>query len=181
VTAAHVFTSGQRSTPASADVSKLSALFPALDDQSDVKLGELAFVSKELDVAVVRLLGSPPKGAVPIDQIGSPRNKLEGVAVLHWTALDGFAIGFGHGISPPQGDQSSVRRENTDTQVTAALEPGQLYYTHVTGRGASGAPVFDANTGDLVCLHQAGMPTDRRPWAYCRSITALVDAIRRGQ
>jgi hypothetical protein len=28
-----------------------------------------------------------------------------------------------------------------------------MYYTYVTGPGASGAPVFDASSGNVVCFH----------------------------
>ncbi len=36
----------------------------------------------------------------------------------------------------------------------ASGAPIKLLYSYATGPGASGAPVFDANTGELLCMHQ---------------------------
>jgi hypothetical protein len=99
---------------------------------------------------------------VPIEEapVAPVKEVLDGVAVLHWTWKDGFTLGFGHGIAPPK---------------SAKQQAGLYYYTHVTGAGASGAPVFDADTGNLVCLHQMGNIKDR--WASCTSLAKIVEAI----
>jgi hypothetical protein len=170
VTADHVIRTPGRDE---ADLAKLSASFPALGDESEIRFERLLYQSdlKDLDVAVMRISGKPPKNAVPIEKIAPAGQKdpLGGVAVLHWTAAEGFSLGFGHGIARPEaGDR-----------VTADLSrrKGLHYYTHVTGGGASGAPVFDADTGNLVCLHQGGMVQAPRPWAYCTSIASVIERI----
>lgn len=162
LTAGHVLWGSQP------DITQFSATFPALNDLRSLKFSSLAFHSGRgpsgVDVAVLRLSDRPPKGAIPIEVVSTAlKGSLNGVAVLHWTQAQGFALGFGHGIAAPK--------------EAAIVRPGQYYYTHVTGIGASGAPVFDADTGDLVCLNQDAVPTGPRPWSSCQSIATIVEAI----
>jgi hypothetical protein len=51
----------------------------------------------------------------------------------------------------------------------------------VTGGGASGAPVFDTSSGKVVGLHVGGMPSAVPAIAYCKAMSKIVAAIRRGE
>jgi TIR domain/Trypsin-like peptidase domain len=145
-----------------------SVAFPALENIDPVAFKEVAFASKELNVAVVRLAAPPPNDAIPIDLImtAPPAKPDGGVAVLHWTANEGFSLGLGHLIPVPK-----------DTTSGVGSPVGQYFFTHVTGPGAAGAPVFDTDTGELLCLHQSGLTQGARPWGQCRSIAKLIEAI----
>jgi cytochrome c-type biogenesis protein CcmH/NrfG len=152
------------SQPAAAelDLSQAYIVFPGI---GETRLGvdKILFESKDLDVAVLSLAGTLPRQLVPVDLAGQieSRDSLDGVAVLQWTAQDGFALGFGHGINKPSTDGDN-----------------RMYYTYVTGPGASGAPVFDTNSGNVVCVHVGSVPGPPRLVGFCTSISKIVAAIR---
>ena len=164
ITASHVIRAGGSGEP---NLEQASIAFPGIDRTTRLKISEILYESKiaELDVAVLRLAGELPRYAVPVDLPGKVQSneELGGIAVLHWTAADGFSLGFGHGLSKSEGG----------TQTPA----GRMFYTHVTGGGASGAPVFDASTGNVACLHGGGNPRAPRPYGYCTSMSKIMAAI----
>ena len=149
------------------DISRAEIVFPGIERAAPLGVEEVLFDSRtaDLDVAVLRLRGALSRHAVPVDlssQIES-KDALGGIAVLHWTGQDGFALGFGHGVAKPNPDMGAGE--------------GRMYYTHVTGGGASGAPVFDTSSGNVVCLHVGGNARSPRPVGYCVSMSKIVAAI----
>ena len=56
-------------------------------------------------------------------------------------------------------------------------KPLRLAYTYVTEPGASGSPVFDIDTGDLVAIHELGRPEHRI--GAGTSIVSVIAAIRK--
>ena len=165
ITASHVIRAGEPS--GTTNLSRASIGFPGIADAGRLKPSDVLFESRsaELDVAVLGLGGAPPRQTVPVD-FGSQiqaASELNGIAVLHWTAVDGFTLGFGHGVPPPDGSRDIPNQ--------------RMYYTHVTGGGASGAPVFDANSGNVVCLHVGGNTRIARPVGICTSAASILAAI----
>jgi len=167
ITASHVIHAGD--TRGQVNLSQASIVFPGIGENARVRPNEVLFESAidALDVAVLGLASAPPRFAVAVDLPSQIQSKetLDGIAVLHWTGADGFTLGFGHGVSTPP---------------VAEVSGDRMYYTHVTGPGASGAPVFDANSGSVVCLHVGGLPpTERRRLGFCTSMAKIVAAIAR--
>jgi hypothetical protein len=165
ITASHVIRGGMPG--GSTNLARASIAFPGIGDTGEIKPSEVLFESgfDDLDVAVLGLAGPPPRHAVPVDfgrQVQTA-SELSGIAVLHWTAADGFTLGFGHGVSKPD--------------TNGQFGDDRMYYTHVTGGGASGAPVFDANSGSVVCLHVAGITNRPRPIGVCTSAARILAAI----
>jgi hypothetical protein len=67
--------------------------------------------------------------------------------------------------------------------VTARVQP-DLVYTHGTLPGSGGSPLFDAETGDLIGIHQMGYPCGQSPehrshvcLRHSESITTVVDLL----
>lgn len=165
LTASHVI----RPQNGKPDLSQGYLVFPGVNREKRVRVEDILFESRmsDLDVAVLRL-SALPRHAVAVELAGQTeaKQKLKGVAVLYWTPKS-FWIGIGHGISRPSDTGARVDR---------------MHYTHATEGGASGAPVFDADSGKVVCLHQAGYskPQQRaaRPTVgECMSIAKIVAAI----
>jgi hypothetical protein len=167
LTASHVIHGGnQNSEP---DFAHASVTFPGIAGGTPSKVAGVLFDSSRLDVAVLELSGGLPPHAVPVALASQIewKEKLDGIAVLHWTAEDGFSLGLGHGLDPPSEDSD---------------RPDRMYFTFMTGPGASGAPVFDTSSGNVVCLHQgAGAGHPRRRYGYCTSIAKVVAAIASNQ
>lgn len=147
------------------DISQAYIVFPGVDNDTRLKVKNVLFESRDLDVMVISLDGELSRHAEPVDLVGQIESKdaLTGIAVLHWTAQDGFTLGLGHGVAAP--NTPSASNEN------------QMYYTHVTGPGASGAPVFDTSSGNVVCLHQGAVQSPRFV-GFCTSISKIVSAIK---
>lgn len=167
ITAYHVIRGGSRENET--NVARASVVFPGIGENARVKLKEVLFFSdiKDLDVAVMALEGAPPRHTVPVELTShvQPAEQLTGIAVLRWTGADGFALGLGHGVSPP----ANLR----------GVHGERMFYTHVTGPGASGAPVFDANTGNVVCLHVGSIPQPEPTHGFCTPMEKIVAAIAR--
>lgn len=165
LTASHVIRAGAPQNET--NLSRASIIFPGIGENARVKLSGVLFESRvqNLDVAVLALADAPPRHTVPVDLVSQiqPNDELSGIAVLHWTQQDGFALGLGHRIPAP------------------AANPGnradRMFFTHVTGAGSSGAPVFDANSGNVVCLHVGGRPDGPQPFGVCTPIEKIVTAI----
>lgn len=56
-------------------------------------------------------------------------------------------------------------------------KPLRLAYTYVTEPGASGSPVCDIETGDLVAIHELRMPD--RQIGGSTSVVSLIAAIKK--
>lgn len=139
--------------------------FPGLDQDAPVPLGHVLYFSDQGDddFAVLAVDASLPDDAAPVPWDDAPAERgIDGIAVLHWDVDDGFSLGLGHALDRP-GDQP--------------VDPRRLYYTHVTGPGASGAPVFSLKTGRLLCLHQVGQLGDGRNWGRCTHFHLLPHAV----
>ncbi|HYH10258.1 MAG TPA: TIR domain-containing protein [Thermoanaerobaculia bacterium] len=167
ITASHVIHSGGENDET--NVASASVVFPGVGG-AQAKFSKVLFDSgiANLDVAVLALAGPPPPHAEPVALVSQTQTKeqLDGVAVLQWTGADGFALGFGHGVAKPTRD--------------ASIRDDRMYYTHVTAGGASGAPVFDANSGNVVCLHVGAAPIlspEPRRVGFCTPMAKIVEAI----
>ena len=132
--------------------------FPGLDGKA-IGLGMPLWESRgELDVTVLRVAGPLPFAARPIERVrttafdGLPhlppgdrrrQQPLPGRG-LATVAHGGVSIGYGLLLHRLVGWEETSAQER----------PLRLVYTHVTEPGASGAPVFDIETGELVAIHQ---------------------------
>lgn len=165
VTASHNIRS--QSQVAESDLSQAYIVFPGIDDATRLEVEKILFESgpEDLDVAVLSLAGVLPRHAAPVDLASQIESKdaLGGIAVLQWIGQDGFSLGFGHGTDKPS--------------TSIGTGDNRMYYTHVTGPGASGAPVFDASSGNVVCLHVGADVRPPRPVGYCTSMSKIISAI----
>ncbi len=150
--------------------SNFTAVFPGVDPNQNIKLGEtiFSFSLDDLDVAGVRLEGKLPRGVVAISNVkligtnshlNQPEQDLirdlgptsigeilssmsfgmDELSMVGWSADDDFFLSINR----------LVRTHPSPNKLT-------LEYTYTPSGGSSGAPIFDANTGELVCVHQRG-------------------------
>jgi hypothetical protein len=154
------------------DLGRFAVVFPAVDGERQVQFDSVAFVSRDIDVVAIRLKPNLPRGVAPVERIRkmSTNEVLDAVAVLHWSG-EGFALGVGHGLPLPWSTPPAMPH--------GAKGTGVLTYTRASAAGSSGAPVFDPDKGDLVCIEQAATTaSDKAPaMALCRSVADLIDAI----
>jgi hypothetical protein len=156
----------------------LRAYFPGIGDKAEIGFDRVIWASANHDVVVLGV-GTPlPFGAIPIHSVtrldtamhfvsqtdGSQdgaRNR--SLMVLSYLAVDPRQpllrpqdVGFHLGVA------QSLRAEVRSHPLPNADDPraSTLWYTHVTAGGASGAPVFDANTGEVLCVHHSGRPPE---------------------
>lgn len=160
----------RRLTP---NFSEAYVMFPGVDPTTRFRVEKILFESKieDLDIAILKMR-SLPQHAVAVDLTGriEAKSALDGLAVLQWT-VRGFALGFGHGRPRPKPDGGVGDR---------------LFYTYVTEGGASGAPVFDANSGNVACIHNGFIyllspgPDGKRTkddFGYCTSMSKIAAAV----
>lgn len=168
LTAGHNIRNPQRRlTP---NFSEAYVMFPGVDPATRFRVEKILFESEieDLDIAILKMRSLPPH-AVAVDLTGriEAKSVLDGIAVLQWTAR-GFALGFGHGRPRPEPDGGVGDR---------------LFYTYVTEGGASGAPVFDANSGNVACIHNGFiylLPPGKQTkdyFGYCTSMSKIAAAV----
>ena len=168
ITAGHVISSfvGDRDMdPQHVDTRKkireLSARFPSMSSNVELSFDELLFYSSDLDYSILTIEGDIPSYATTVTlNSENLKSNVYGIAVLHWTEAEGFVLGLGHVLGQPSDRQEPF--------------PSELRYTHVTGPGASGAPVFSMETAELVCLHQRGSRNVDPPWAACTTFDQIL-------
>lgn len=130
-----------------------------------------------VDAAVLRLAVAPPDGAVPVrisasydlgawPKIANPSSRL-----IKPVAVTLLSIGYvsQHGLT--LGISRALGRNDGDGPIT------KVFYRDASGKGGSGTPVFDADTGVLVALEQMGDDT-YNTWAGGVPITAVREAVR---
>lgn len=164
--------------------------FPGLREKDDpIKFGAILWQRpieeqgvREQGVTVLRIKGALPFGARPIDKV---RNQdFENLQHLDLKSISAkievttgrplATIGFGGmnaGFTLFLNNLVGVLESDPDGK------PLRLAYTHVTEPGASGSPVFDIETGDLVAIHELGMPD--RQIGGGTSIVSVIAAIRK--
>jgi TIR domain/Trypsin-like peptidase domain len=177
VTASHVITSKQQDRlPELAQAS-----FPGLEEKNvPLRFGEIlwegAFESrhpeKGHDLAVLRIKGTLPFGAKPIEKVRGqefenlpdldPRSLASTSVVTHKTFTRPLAmIGVG-----AMGDTTNEEKTGFALFLNNLLgvfnrdsdgKPLNLAYTDAAQGGTSGSPVFDVETGELVAIHHLGL------------------------
>ncbi len=113
-------------------------------------------------MAIFRFKGEIPHGAIAIETLKTEfkPDDIVVLSTLGWTGQEGFFLGF--------------HRFLKSTEKT-------LEYLHVSGGGASGSPVFDANTGELICVHKRGGFIDEQSnhvLGECTKMSSIIEAIR---
>ena len=170
VTASHLV----RGTAERIDPSEYTGHLPGVDDKQLVEFDKVLWSSpvEAFDTAVLQIKGDLPFGAIPVSHLA--RQDLSSLPIADPDAPSGLQsrgslmiLGFiGVGDASEQGFQIAI------TQLLGRAVPSSgasaavgLVYTYATGGGASGAPVFDADTGELVGVHvrrrppgKAGLP-----------------------
>ncbi len=116
----------------------------------------------ELDIAVARLRASVPRGAIPIERVrrtpvssAAGPNSIDTLAAVRWYPENELTLAFGHPIDDQDGSALFLR------------------YKHVMGPGTSGSPILDANTGELVCVHQRASGE----FGECTKLSSLFEAV----
>jgi hypothetical protein len=133
-------------------------------------------------VTVLRIKGALPFGARPIEKVRNqefenlpqldPNSTSATIEVT--TSRPLAIIGFGGmnaGFALFLNNLVGVLESDPDGK------PLRLAYTYVTEPGASGSPVFDIETGDLVAIHELGRPEHRI--GAGTSIVSVIAAIRK--
>jgi hypothetical protein len=160
------------------------AIFPGLGEKSlPITFGESLWERpltnlfdlshKELGVTVLRIKGSLPFGAKPIEKVrheefDSLQEPLPNNATPNSIGKDRLQprplaiIGFGAGRPTLLGTPESATGFALFLNTLVGVEdrdpegkPLHLAYTSVTQPGVAGAPVFDIETGELVAIHQS--------------------------
>jgi hypothetical protein len=142
------------------------AIFLGLGENSPpITFGRLLFESpflnpaeggsyEKVGVTILRINERLPFGAKPIDKVKrqdfSPFGFGLGAKDEAKSRRPLAIVGFGAGR--PE-DRAAGFALFLNTLVGAAGSPIYLIYTHVTQPGASGAPVFDIETGEVVAIH----------------------------
>ena len=153
------------------DPSEYTGHLPGVDDEQLVEFEKVLWSSPydAFDTAVLQIKGDLPFGAIPVSHLA--RRDLSSLPIADPGGPSGLQsrgslmiLGFiGVGDASERGFQIGI----TQLLGRAVPSPGAsaavgLVYTYVTGPGASGAPVFDADTGELVGVHvrsgKAGPP-----------------------
>jgi hypothetical protein len=166
------------------------ATFPGLSKKDDpIKFGAILWQRpieeqgvREQGVTVLRIKGALPFGARPIEKVRNQEfenlqhldQKSTSAKIEVTTGQPLATIGFGGmnaGFALFLNNLIGVWEDDPDGK------PLRLAYTHVTEPGASGSPVFDIETGDLVAIHELGMPD--RQIGGGTSIVSVIAAIRK--
>src|SRR5262249_5835036 len=133
-------------------------------------------------VTILRIKGALPFGARPIEKVRNrefenlphvdPKSTSAKIEVTTGRPL--ATIGFG-------GMSAGFARFLNNLVVVRESERGgkrlPSAYTYVTEPGASGSPVFDIETGDLVAIHELRVPD--RQMGGGTSIVSVIAAIRK--
>jgi len=164
------------------------ATFPGLREKDDpIKFGAILWQRpiqeqgvKKQGITVLRIKGALPFGARPIEKVRiqefenlqhlNARSTSANVTVGRPLATIGFG-GKNAGFALFLNNLVGVFETDPDGK------PLLLAYTHVTEPGASGSPVFDIETGDLVAIHMYGF-ADRQIGAGT-SMVSVIAAIRK--
>lgn len=168
------------------------AYFPGIEGNNHLEIGKLIWHSpvNNLDISIFSVKSSLPFGAIPISNVTeSPISSLvfdpEAVLTENATKTSLAMIGY-VGTGPSVGFQLSImqplRSTEIHTEMVGGISPiigSRLSYTYASGPGASGSPVFDANTGELLCMHRSGFPGDSSvPYGECTWLGDLKKAIQ---
>jgi hypothetical protein len=192
VTAFHVIGSETSGRIGGVRPAEAQATFPGLREKDDpIKFGAILWQRpieeqgvRKQGVTVLRIKGALPFGARPIEKVRNQEfENLQHLdpkgtsAKIEMTTGQPLAtIGFGGinaGFALFLNNLVGVLESDPDGK------PLRLAYTYVTEPGASGSPVFDIETGDLVAiheLHELGWPD--RQIGGGTSIVSVIAAIR---
>jgi len=139
--------------------------FPGVTNSQIVRFDKVVYTSPvpNLDITVLKLRGSEPThtAAVDLSDRDQKIEDIEGVVGLYWQGSLGFTLGLGHGVG------ESVKSE---------FDGSKLLYTYMTAPGASGAPVFSADSGKLLCVHQQRIRSER-DLGSCTFIDQIIDDV----
>jgi hypothetical protein len=142
------------------------AMFPGIDKTKKVPLGTVVFFSEELDVVVVSFDSELPSGAAPIVQVrrslietidsGPSTDALKGCQSGDHTCTEAW-LKHTNFVKPGAVGPLAVIGVDQDGFFLAfsrllKTSYSKLVFSEVGGGGSGGAPVFDANTGELLCL-----------------------------
>jgi hypothetical protein len=192
LTASHVIGSKQHG---SFHPEEAQASFPGLEEKNTpINFGEILWERPfvEQGVTVLRIKGSLPFGAKPIEKVRrqefehlpdfDPRNSVSGPEGTDRSLARPLAtIGLGaQGRSAGEESAGFALFLNNLVGVKDRDPDGKplhLWYTYVTQPGASGSPVFDIETGDLVAIHLLAVPADKLGAGV--SIVSVIAAINR--
>jgi hypothetical protein len=149
------------------------AYFPGLEDNKEfIGFSELLWSGpkREAGISVLRIKGPLPFGAKPIDKVR--HSEWESLPYIDTKAPDG---GPGPDDLKPVRALASVGFAAGEVGFAIFLNnllgvitkddngmPLQLGYTYVTQPGASGSPVFDVETGELVAVHELGSRPEQK-------------------
>jgi hypothetical protein len=190
VTAFHVIGSETSSRFGGIRPTEAQATFPGLSERDDpIKFGAILWQQpieeqgvRKQGVTVLRIKDALPFGARPIEKVRNQEfenlqhlDQTDTSAKIEMTTGQPLAtIGFGGihaGFALFLNNLVGVLETNPDGK------PLRLAYTYVTEPGASGSPVFDIDTGDLVAIHELGWPD--RQIGGGTAIASVIAAIRK--
>lgn len=152
-----------------APIEETVAYFPGLGSSPEfIEFSEILWESgptpKGVYLSVLKIKSPLPFGARPIEAVwSSPLDFLEALdrknseAVLAVIAKGNARTLATLGLLVQSGFSLIINHLLGTADATASAEPLELVYTYATGPAATGSPVFDIETGALICVHLAGI------------------------
>ncbi len=169
VTAAHIL--GREGSRFGVPLEAVEVAIPALDENVRYRLGRILWASEHIYGATVATVVSElPEDAVLVTRVADASyfSSLARAGAPEPADRPRIALSYAY----MQGDLAFLASRILGRQALNGRQ-GIAYYQASEG-GASGAPVFDSETGDLIGLHMAASPAR----AYCTWIGDLLNEMR---
>ncbi len=119
-------------------------IWVTMADQSQARLADVVALSRERDLALLKIRGYQGPALTTIDWTGTRARQGEPAALIGFPAGSGFAR-----------DGSSMRTSMT-AGILSRVTTDLIQFDGMTTGGSSGSPVFNAN-GEIISVHRAGL------------------------
>ncbi len=120
-------------------------IWVTMADQSLARYADVVAVSRERDLALLKVRGYQGPHLPAIDWAGTKARQGEPAALIGFPAGSGFAR-----------DRGAVVRTSMTAGILSRVTPDLVQFDGITIGGSSGSPVFNAD-GDVIAVHRAGL------------------------
>ncbi|MGH7644987.1 MAG: S1 family peptidase, partial [Gemmatimonadales bacterium] len=120
-------------------------IWVTMADQSLARYADVVAVSRERDLALLKIRAYQGPHLPAIDWAGTKARQGEPAALIGFPAGSGFAR-----------DRSAVMRTSMTAGILSRVTPDLVQFDGITIGGSSGSPVFNAD-GDVIAVHRAGL------------------------
>ncbi|HEX9610665.1 MAG TPA: FHA domain-containing protein [Gemmatimonadales bacterium] len=124
---------------------KADTIWVTLADQTHAYLADVIGVSRDRDLALLRIRSYRGPHLAAVDWSGTKARQGEPAALIGFPAGAGFAR-----------DRSSAVRTSMSAGILSRVTPDLIQFDGMTTGGSSGSPVFNAN-GEVISVHRAGL------------------------